>query len=57
MRMSQMTPDDVRAGIAGTPARLAAAIDDDSYGGHWHYTRYYVAVPGSAPATEQDPTA
>jgi SAM-dependent methyltransferase len=57
MRMSQMTPDDVRAGIAGTPARLAAAIDDDSYGGHWHYTRYYVAVPGSAPATDEDPTA
>ena len=49
MRMSRMTPDDVRAGIAGTPARLAAAIDDDSYGGHWHYTRYYVAVPGPDP--------
>ena len=48
MRMSRMTPDDVRAAIAGTPARLAAAIDDDSYGGHWHYTRYYVSVPAAA---------
>jgi hypothetical protein len=51
MRMTRMTPDDVRAAIAGTPARLAAAIDDDSYGGHWHYTRYYVTVP--APAHEE----
>jgi len=49
MRMSRMTPDDVRTGIAGTPARLAAAIDDDSYGGHWHYTRYYVTVPAANP--------
>jgi SAM-dependent methyltransferase len=48
MRMSQMTPDDVEAGIAGTPARLAAAIEDTSYGGHWHYTRYYVAVPSAS---------
>jgi SAM-dependent methyltransferase len=48
MRMSQMSPDDVRGAIAGTPARLAAAIEDDSYGGHWHYTRYYVTVPAAA---------
>jgi SAM-dependent methyltransferase len=48
MRMSRMTVDDVSSGIAGTGAWLAAAVDDDSYGGHWHYTRYYVAVPGTA---------
>jgi SAM-dependent methyltransferase len=45
MLMCGMTPEDVRSGIAGTRARLVAAIDDDSYGGHWHYTRYYVSVP------------
>jgi SAM-dependent methyltransferase len=45
MRMSRMSPDDVRAAIAGTPGRLVASIDDTSYGGHWHYTRYYVAAP------------
>jgi SAM-dependent methyltransferase len=48
MRMSAMTPDDVRSAIAGSPARLAASVDDDSYGGHWHYTRYYVTVPASS---------
>lgn len=54
MRMSKMSADDVRAALAGTGARLAAAIDDDSYGGHWYYTRYYVAKPdrlfGNIPA-------
>lgn len=45
MRMSRMTPEDVRGAISGTDARLAASLDDDSYGGHWHYTRYYVAKP------------
>lgn len=59
MRMSRMTPDDVRSGIAGTPARLAAAIEDDSYGGHWHYIRYYVAVPtsGQQPASDHQPAS
>lgn len=50
MRMSAMTTDDVRSAISGTGARLVAAIDDDSYGGHWHYTRYFVAAPGEAKA-------
>ncbi len=50
MRMSRMTSDNVRTAIAGTPGRLAAAIDDDSYGGHWHYTRYYVTVPAAPEA-------
>jgi SAM-dependent methyltransferase len=43
MRMSRMTADDVRAGLVGTGAKLAAAVDDQTYGGHWHYTRYYVS--------------
>jgi len=42
MRMTRLSPEGVRAAIAGTPGRLRAAIDDDSYGGHWHYTRYYL---------------
>jgi SAM-dependent methyltransferase len=49
MRMSRMTTQDVRAAIEGTGARLVAAVDDDSYGGHWHYTRYYVTVPAASP--------
>ena len=44
-----MTSADVRGAIEGTGARLVAAVDDDSYGGHWHYTRYFVAAPGEAP--------
>jgi SAM-dependent methyltransferase len=43
MRMSAISPSDVRSAIEGTGARLVAAVDDDTYGGHWHYTRYYVA--------------
>ena len=44
MRMSALSVKDVREAIAGTPGRLAASFEDDSYGGHWHYTRYYVTV-------------
>ena len=50
MRMSALSTEDVRKIVQGTGARLVAAIDDDSYGGHWVYTRYYVAAPGEAPA-------
>jgi hypothetical protein len=53
MRMSRMTSADVRDAIAGTGARLVAAVDDDSYGGHWRYTRYYVAAPGEAGETAE----
>jgi SAM-dependent methyltransferase len=45
MRMSRMSPDDVRAAIDGSSGRLVASIEDTSYGGHWHYTRYYLAAP------------
>jgi SAM-dependent methyltransferase len=49
MRMSRMTSRDVENAIQGTGARLVAAVDDDSYGGHWHYTRYFVVAPGEVP--------
>jgi hypothetical protein len=44
-----MTSRDVENAIQGTGARLVAAVDDDSYGGHWHYTRYFVVAPGEVP--------
>jgi SAM-dependent methyltransferase len=50
MRMSRMTARDVENAIAGTGAKLVASIDDDSYGGHWHYTRYFVVADGETPA-------
>ncbi|MFI7586679.1 class I SAM-dependent methyltransferase [Spongisporangium articulatum] len=42
MRMSALPPDVVREAIEGTGARLAGSVEDETYGGHWHYTRYYV---------------
>ena len=42
MRMSALSASDVRSAIEGTGGRLVGSLDDDSYGGHWHYTRYYV---------------
>ena len=42
MRMSALSAADVRAAVEGTGGRLVGSLDDDSYGGHWHYTRYYV---------------
>ena len=57
MRMSAMTSPDVEAAIAGTGARLVAAVDDDSYGGHWHYTRYFVVSPGETPPERRGATS
>jgi SAM-dependent methyltransferase len=57
MRMSAMTSQDVEKAIAGTGARLVAAVDDDSYGGHWHYTRYFVMAPGEVPADRRGTTS
>jgi ubiquinone/menaquinone biosynthesis C-methylase UbiE len=54
MRMIALSAEDVRHAIAGTSARLVASIDDDSYGGHWHYTRYYVTVPRDPELTTQE---
>jgi ubiquinone/menaquinone biosynthesis C-methylase UbiE len=43
MRMCGLQRADVAAALAGTGARIAGAVEDDTYGGHWHYTRYYIA--------------
>jgi SAM-dependent methyltransferase len=48
MRMNAMSRAEVLQALAGTSARLVAAVDDDSYGGHWRYTRYFVTVPPEA---------
>jgi SAM-dependent methyltransferase len=45
MRMSRLRRRDVERALHGTGAAIIGAVDDDSYGGHWHYTRYYVARP------------
>ena len=53
MRMTPLSRDDVETAIAVAGAgpqdrpglAVVAAIEDDSYGGHWHYTRYLVARP------------
>lgn len=45
MRMTAMNRQDVEGALAGTGATVVTAADDDSYGGHWHYTRYLVTKP------------
>jgi len=42
MRMSATRRSDVEGALAGTPVRVVAAQPDDSYGGHWHYVRYFL---------------
>jgi hypothetical protein len=42
MRMSATRRSDVEAALAGTPVRVVAAQPDLSYGGHWHYARYFL---------------
>jgi SAM-dependent methyltransferase len=43
MRMSRLRTEDVERALAGTGAGIVAEVPDDTYGGHWRYTRYYVA--------------
>lgn len=45
MRMTAIGRAEVEQAVAGTGATVVEAIDDDSYGGHWHYTRYLVSKP------------
>lgn len=45
MRMTAISRAEVEQALAGTGATVVEAIDDDSYGGHWHYTRYLVSKP------------
>jgi SAM-dependent methyltransferase len=46
MRMTRLTRSDVQTALRGTDAVVVAELPDDSYGGHWHYTRYLVTRPG-----------
>jgi SAM-dependent methyltransferase len=43
MRMTGLRRADLVAALAGTGARIAGEVADDSYGGHWHYARFYLA--------------
>jgi SAM-dependent methyltransferase len=43
MRMTGLERAEVEKALAGTGTHIAGQVDDDSYGGHWRYTRYYVA--------------
>jgi SAM-dependent methyltransferase len=45
MRMTAIGPDDVERAMRGTGTTVVDATEDDSYGGHWHYTRYLVTKP------------
>lgn len=44
MRMSGLTRSAIEAALDATQARIVGVIRDDSYGGHWHCDRYYVAL-------------
>lgn len=45
MRMTGIGRRDVERALAGTGCTVVATEPDDSYGGHWHYTRYLVTKP------------
>jgi SAM-dependent methyltransferase len=49
MRMSALSRSAVEAALGPTGARIVDRVRDDSYGGHWHYDRYYVAVDRRTP--------
>jgi SAM-dependent methyltransferase len=42
MLMTALPDDLVRATVAGAGGSVLAAEADDSYGGHWRYTRYFL---------------
>lgn len=45
MLMTAFPPDVVRSTVDEIGGRILAAEADETYGGHWHYTRYYLAPP------------
>jgi SAM-dependent methyltransferase len=45
MRMTGISRAEVERALHGTGACVVEAMADDSYGGHWHYTRYLVTKP------------
>lgn len=42
MLMTALSEEQIRSTVASVGGVVLAAEDDPSYGGHWHYTRYYV---------------
>lgn len=47
MRMSAVTARDVDAAFAGTGVRVAGAVEDPSYGGHWRCVRFFAGRPAA----------
>jgi ubiquinone/menaquinone biosynthesis C-methylase UbiE len=43
MRMTGLPRAAVEKALAPTQGRIVGLVSDDSYGGHWHYDRYYVS--------------
>jgi hypothetical protein len=50
MRMTALSDRAVRTAVNAAGGTVLAVEFDPSYGGHWHYVRYYVAPSGSQPA-------
>jgi SAM-dependent methyltransferase len=48
MRMTGLRRSAIRRALAPMKARIVARVRDDSYGGHWHYDRYYARRSPSA---------
>jgi SAM-dependent methyltransferase len=46
MRMNGLSRSAIRRALAPSKARIVTSVRDDSYGGHWHYERYYVRGSG-----------
>jgi SAM-dependent methyltransferase len=44
MRMNGLRRAAVENALEPTKARIVAMVSDNSYGGHWHYDRYYVSL-------------
>jgi len=44
MRMNGLSRSAIENALDSTDARIVGVIRDESYGGHWHYDRYYVAA-------------
>lgn len=47
MLMTAFSPDVVHRTVEAAGGRVLANEPDETYGGHWHYTRYYLAPPTS----------
>jgi SAM-dependent methyltransferase len=45
MDMNALSPADVHALARAAGARIVEQVAEPMYGGHWHYTRYYLTKP------------